>query len=197
MANGHRSRLLRAIAWGVLVLSGLGGADLGAAEPAKAPAAGDGRHDFDFEFGSWKTHVRVLRHPLSGSSSWVRYEGTTNVEKLLGGRANVAELQVSGPAGSIEGLSLRLYEPATREWTLNYVNIRDGRLTTPVVGSFKDGRGTFYGRDSLDGRAILVRFTIVPLTPASIRFEQSFSADDGRTWELNWVAEDVRSAGSG
>jgi len=166
----------------------------GAGEQPKSDAVPrDPSHDFDFEFGSWNTHLRLLRHPLSGSNDWVECDGTTAVTKLLDGRANVVELRVSCPTGPIEGISLRLYEPATHRWTLNFTNIRDGRLTSPVSGSFQDGRGTFYGKDSLGGRAILVRFVISPITPDSIRFEQSFSADDGRTWELNWAADDVRA----
>jgi hypothetical protein len=177
-----------------LLAAGAGGSHAAGTQAATAaPDAKDGSHDFDFELGSWKTHVKVLRHPLSGSTTWVEYDGTTIVTPLLGGRANVAELRVRGSAGTIEGLSLRLYEPAAHRWTLNYTNIRVGELTTPVMGSFENGRGTFIGKDSLGGRPILVRFVIVPLTPDSIRFEQSFSADDGKTWELNWVANDVRA----
>ncbi len=187
---------LIAFALGIVSVCWTGTHDPRAADLAKAaPPPRDGSHDFDFEFGTWKTHLRLLRQPLSGSNAWTEYDGTTTVSRILGGRANVAELQVSGPAGRIEGVSLRLYEPATRHWTLNFASIRDGRLTAPVIGSFQDGRGTFYGKDSLDGREILVRFSILPRTADSIRFEQSFSADQGRTWELNWVAEDVRVKG--
>jgi len=48
----------------------------------------------------------------------------------------------------------------------------------------------------LNGRAILVRFVILPITPDSIRFEQSFSDDGGRSWEVNWIAIDSRTKGS-
>lgn len=186
MGNARRT-LAWIIAWCIVFACGGAG--------AAGRVSRDGSHDFDFEIGSWKTHLRLLRHPLSGSHDWVECDGTTNVTGLLEDRADVAELRVSCPAGRIEGISLRLYEPAAHRWTLNYTNIRDGQLTSPVTGSFRDGRGTFYGKDSLGGRAILVRFVISPLTPDSIRFEQSFSADDGKTWELNWAAEDVRVKG--
>src|SRR5881227_3248375 len=67
----------------------------------------DGQHDFDFEFGTWKTHLRRLQHPLTGSNTWIEYDGTTVVRKLWGGRANLVELEADGPAGHFEGLSLR------------------------------------------------------------------------------------------
>ena len=152
----------------------------------------DGRHDFDFEIGAWKTHLRRLQRPLSGSTTWVEYEGTTVVSKVLDGRANLVELKVDGPAGRIEGLSLRLYEPQTRKWSLNFANIVDGKLTTPSVGEFKNGRGEFYNDDTFNGRPILVRFVITKITNDLYRFEQSFSDDAGKTWEVNWIAIDTR-----
>jgi len=160
---------------------------------AAAPAPRDGQHDFDFEIGTWKTHLRRLQKPLAGSTTWVEYEGTTVVRKVWDGRANLVELEVDGPAGHIEGLSLRLYNPDARQWTLNFSNSRGGTLSPPTIGAFKDGRGVFFSQDTLDGRAILVRFVITPLTPDSIRFEQSFSDDAGATWEVNWIATDTRT----
>lgn len=152
----------------------------------------DGQHDFDFEIGTWKTHLRRLQRPLSGSTTWVEYEGTSVVSKVLDGRANLVELKVNGPAGHIEGLSLRLYNPQSRQWSLNFANISNGELTIPSVGEFKNGRGEFYNKDTYNGRAILVKFVIIKITDDQYRFEQSFSVDDGKTWELNWIAVDTR-----
>jgi hypothetical protein len=161
--------------------------------PAVAPEpVRDGRHDFDFEIGEWTTHLKRLQRPLSGSTTWVEYEGTTNVRAVLNGRANLAELVVQGPAGRIEGAALRLYEPESRQWTLNFFSIADGKLTPPMFGEFKDGRGVFHGQDTYNGRSILVRFVIARVTADSYRFEQAFSADAGQTWELNWIATDTR-----
>ena len=152
----------------------------------------DGQHDFDFEIGTWKTNLRRLQGPLSGSTTWVEYEGTSVVSKVLDGRANLVELKVDGPAGRLKGLSLRLYNPQSRQWSLNYANINSGTLTTPSIGEFKDGRGEFYNQDTYNGRAILVRFVIIKITHDQYRFEQSFSEDGGKTWELNWIATDTR-----
>ncbi|MGH7543493.1 MAG: hypothetical protein ACREK7_06090 [Gemmatimonadota bacterium] len=151
----------------------------------------DGQRDFDFEIGTWRTQLKLLQDPLSGSTTWIEYEGTTVVREVLDGRANLVELDVQGQAGRIEGLSLRLYNPETRQWSLNFASARNGILTPPVYGSFENGRGTFYGLDTLDGRAILVRFVISDITEASVRFEQAFSDDGGETWEVNWIATDT------
>ena len=160
--------------------------------PGFAQTQRDGQHDFDFEIGMWKTHLRRLQRPLSNSNSWVEYDGTTEVRKVLDGRANLVELKVSGPAGRIEGLSLRLYNPQTHQWSLNFANISDGQLTTPSVGEFKDGRGEFYNDDTYNGRPIVVRFIITKIADDQYRFEQSFSADNRKTWEVNWIAIDTR-----
>ena len=156
------------------------------------PTPRDGQRDFDFEIGKWKTHLRRLVKPLTGSTTWVEYEGTSVVTKVLEGRANLVELKVEGPAGKIEGLSLRLYNPQTHQWSLNFANINDGLLTTPAIGEFKNGRGEFLNKDTFNGRPILVRFVISDITANSCRFEQSFSADEGKTWETNWIAVDTR-----
>lgn len=152
----------------------------------------DGSHDFDFEIGEWTTHLRRLQRPLSSSKQWVEYDGTSIVQSLLGGRANLVELKVQGASGRIEGVSLRLYEPQSHQWTLNYANIVDGHLTVPMIGEFHDGLGQFYAQDSFNGRSILVRFIISDITADSCRFEQAFSSDGGQTWETNWIAVDTR-----
>jgi hypothetical protein len=152
----------------------------------------EGQHAFDFEIGTWKTYLKRLVDPLSGSNTWVEYEGTTKVRKVLNGAANLVELVVDGTAGHFEGLSLRLYNPQTRQWTLNFSNIKSGTLSTPAIGCFKNGRGEFYNQETLDGHVILVRFVISDITKNSCRFEQSFSNDGGKTWEVNWIAVDTR-----
>jgi hypothetical protein len=160
------------------------------------PTVHDGTHDFDFEIGTWKTHVARLSHPLTGSTTWVQYDGTTVVRKVWDGRANLVELEVNGPGGAIEALSLRLYNPAAHQWSLNFSSARLGTLGTPTVGEFRDGRGEFYDQETLGDRTILVRFIIIPVTPDTVRFEQSFSGDNGKSWELNWLATDTRAPGA-
>lgn len=152
----------------------------------------DGQHDFDFEIGTWKTHLRRLLNPLTGSTTWVEYEGTTIVRRVWNGRANLVELVADGPAGHFEGLSLRLYNPQSRQWSLNFASINAGAMSPPTIGGFKNGRGEFFNQETLNGRAIFVRFVISDITSNSCRFEQAFSDDGGKTWEVNWIATDTR-----
>jgi hypothetical protein len=158
----------------------------------KQPAWRDGQRDFDFHLGTWKTRLSRRLHPLSGSTKWVEYEGTTAVRRVWNGRANLVELDASGTAGRIEGLSLRLYNPGSRQWSLNFSNRLGGTLSPPTIGEFRNGRGEFFAQETLDGRAILVRFVISEITSDSCRFEQAFSDDGGKSWEVNWIAIDTR-----
>jgi hypothetical protein len=157
-----------------------------------ATAPRDGQRDFDFEIGTWKTRLKRLLNPLTGSTKWVEYEGTTVVRKIWDGNANLVELDVSGSAGSIKALSLRLYNPESRQWSLNFANIKSGVMAVPTIGDFKNGRGEFYNQETFNGRAILVRFIISDITQNSCHFEQAFSDDGGKTWEVNWIATDTR-----
>ena len=152
----------------------------------------DGQRDFDFEFGTWKTHLRRLLKPLTGSTTWVEYDGTTVVTKVWDGRANMVELVADGPAGHFEGLSLRLYNPQSHQWSLNFSGLGSGTIGPPAIGQFRNGRGEFYNQETLNDRAILVRFVISDITSTSCRFEQAFSEDGGKTWEVNWIAVDTR-----
>ena len=174
-----------------IALSSIGLEALSAAPPS---ATRSGAHDFDWEIGTWATKVRVRSNPLSGEvPRWVDYVGTSVVKPLLDGRANFVELSVTGTGGRIEGGSLRLYGSQSGQWSLNYANLRNGLLTSPVYGGFdKSGRALFYGPDTLDGRAIRVRFIITRVSPNEARFEQAYSTDGGVTWEDNWLAVDVR-----
>jgi hypothetical protein len=160
------------------------------APPANTPR--DGSHDFDFEIGTWKTHLKRRLHPLTGTNEWAEYDGTTRVSKIWDGKSNIVELEVDGKAGHIQGASWRLYNPEARQWSLNFSNSKIGTLGTPTIGEFSNGRGEFYSSETLNDRAILVRFVITPRDANTCDFEQAFSPDGGKTWEVNWIATDTR-----
>jgi hypothetical protein len=152
----------------------------------------DGQHDFDFEFGNWKTHIRRLLRPLTGSDAWVELDGISIVRKVWDGRANLGELEVDNPTTHLEGLSLRVYNPESHQWSIYWANSTDGRLGTPMIGQFKNGRGEFFDQEFFQGAAIYVRFIFSDIAPTSFRLEQSFSGDGGKTWEPNWIATFTR-----
>ncbi len=136
------------------------------------PAERDGQHDFDFEIGTWKTHLRRLLHPLSGSTTWAEYEGTTFVRKVWNGRANLLVLEVDGPKGHIEALSLRLYNPQSHQWSLNFANSSGGTLSQPTIGGFKDGRGEFSTRKC----CMVAPFLFDLSSPTSLQIRRTLSS---------------------
>jgi hypothetical protein len=158
----------------------------------KSSPPATGQRDFDFEIGSWKIHLKRLLHPMTGSTTWVEFDGTSVTRKVWGGRANLEQFETDGPSGHIEGLTLRLYHPDSHQWYLYWANSKDANLGLPTIGEFKNGRGEFFDQEPYNGRAILVRYVWSDITPNSAHFEQSFSDDGGKTWEVNWITDQTR-----
>jgi hypothetical protein len=188
---------LRRIAIYLLVcaVAYLSNSRLSFAQPAKGvqEQARDGQHDFDFLFGTWKFHLKRRLNPLSGSDNWVEYDGIDFARKVWDGRANVDELELDGPTGHIEGLTLRLYNPQSHQWSLYWANGKAGVIGGPPnVGEFDNGRGEFLCQDTYKGRLVLVRYVWSDITPTSAHFEQSYSDDGGKSWEANWITDQTR-----
>jgi hypothetical protein len=160
-----------------------------AAEPGvqQATADRDGRHDFDFELGSWKIHLKRLVNPLTGSTKWVEFDGTSVTRKVWDGRSQLEEFETDSQVGGhIEGLTLRLYNPQTRQWSLYWANSKGGPIFPPQIGEF-------YAQDTLNSKSIFVRFIWSETNSNSPHFEQSFSEDGGKTWEVNWITDQTRA----
>jgi hypothetical protein len=162
------------------------------AVPAQSAQLRDGAHDFDFVIGDWKAHVKRLPDRLVGSTAWVEYDGISRHKKILDSNANFEEFEVDSPDKHlhIKAQTLRLYNPESHQWSIYLVDVDNGTLSLPpVVGQFTGRRGEFYDQEQWKGRAVLVRYVWVDISPTSARMEQSFSADGGKSWEVNWICE--------
>jgi hypothetical protein len=165
----------------------------GAAHAADIVApARDGAHDFDFDLGVWRTQITRRLHPLSGSDETVQLSGTVTVRTIWGGRGQIEEIEADGPRGHWQGMTVFLYNPKARQWSMNFANSSVGRLEAPMIGRFENGRGELIEQDRIDGRSILVRVVWSDITPTSHTYEESYSADGGRTWELSFTARKTR-----
>jgi hypothetical protein len=163
--------------------------------PARQSAEGEGhdpRADFDFYVGTWKIHNRRLKQRLKGSNAWEEFEGTSVARQIWGGAGNMDEYEADGPSGRIQGLTVRLYNPKSRQWSLYWANGANGVIETPMIGGFKNGRGEFYDQELFEGKSIYVRYVWSNITANSARWEQAFSEDGGKTWEVNWIMESTR-----
>jgi len=161
------------------------------AGPANLPSR-DGSRDFDFLIGNWKAHVRRLPDRLNNSDTWVEYDGISNHKKLLDSNATFEEFDVTSTDKKlhIKAQTLRLYNPTSHQWSIYLVDLDNGTLgLPPVVGYFTGNRGEFFDQEDFKGRAILVRYVWLNISPNSARMEQSFSPDGGKTWEVNWICE--------
>ncbi|MEV4628312.1 hypothetical protein AB0J90_18775 [Micromonospora sp. NPDC049523] len=148
-------------------------------------------NDFDFLIGSWNIVNRQLTKLFSDSDDWDTYPSSSTCQPVLGGVGNVEEIVF--PTTGTRGMTLRLFDTERKQWSLYWANSRTGLLYPPVVGTFADGRGDFYGDDTHEGTPIKAHFIWSGITPTSARWEQEFSADGGRTWETNWVMEFTRA----
>lgn len=186
-------KLLNLMGIGILAL-GAGWAPCGraAAEAARPQAVRDGRHDFDFNFGTWKTHIKRILDPLSGDGQFIELNGTVSVRKVWDGRAQLEEIEADGPNGHWQGMTLFLYNPEAHQWSQSFVNSKSGVLTAPLIGAFKDGRGELFSSDTFKDRSILVRGVWSDIKPDSHHFEESYSDDGGKTWTPAFIAELTR-----
>ncbi|MGN6817100.1 MAG: hypothetical protein ACTHJR_00335 [Sphingomonas sp.] len=177
--------LLSLLVGGTIALAMASGAD------ARAP--GDGARDFDFDLGVWKTHIVRRLHPLAGSDATIDLNGTVTVRPIWGGRGQLEEIEADGPKGHWEGMTVFLYDPQAHQWSMNFANSAVGKLTTPMVGKFENGRGELIGPDTLDGRPILVRGVWSDFTPTTHTYQESYSVDGGRTWEAELTATKTKA----
>jgi hypothetical protein len=167
-----------------------------AAQTTEASGQHDGQHDFDFYVGKWHLHNRRLVHPLTGSQEWVEFNGTSVARKMWDGRANVDEFEADSPSGRIDGMTVRLYNADTHQWSIYWANGKAGAFAMPAtVGHFRNGRGEFYDHEAIGGKPVFVRLVWQVRSPTQCHWEQAFSTDEGKTWETNWTIDSTRVEG--
>lgn len=153
----------------------------------------DGRADFNFLFGEWSVHNRRLKARLQGSTEWEEFPSTCRCRPIPSGLGNLDEFTIDAPAGRIEAVTVRLYNPSNKEWSIYWAaSPGSGRFDVPMVGHFEGSRGEFYSQEVFEGRHIFNRFIWTVTSSDACRWEQAFSADGGRTWETNWIMDFTR-----
>ena len=163
-----------------------------ASTPAAPAAVRDGQHDFDFNLGVWRTHIRRVLDPLSGGTHSMEMNGTVSVRKVWDGRAWLEEIEADGPNGHWEGMTLFTYNPQAHQWSQDFVDSQNGVVTSPLIGEFRNGRGELFAQDTRAGRTLLIRAVWSDITPNAHHFEESYSDDGGRTWAPVFIASLTR-----
>ncbi len=157
-----------------------------------APTARDGGHDFDFEFGTWRTRYRILKHRLVGDHEWYDCYGTSVIRPFWGGDGNLEDGDLKCPSRYIGGMTLRMYDPRTHQWTLWWGTRKLAVAPPAQLGHFNiNGVGDFYAYDSWQGKPEITRFQWTRVS-GNPHFEQAYSTDRGKTWETNWTTDYTR-----
>ena len=163
--------------------------------PRPDAADHDPAHDFDFYFGSWRRPPPPARRAARRERHLARVrEHVHRPAARWAALGNIDDNVLDHPNGTYRAISIRAYDPESRQWAIWWLDGRNlHHIDPPVIGGFEDGIGTFIGEDTFKGIPILVRFRWSDITDTTCRWEQAFSIDHGETWEVNWVMESTRS----
>jgi hypothetical protein len=196
VANIKQIRAYAVVCSLVVVLQPLPGLTQQNADASKAVSQAeeqDEQRDFDPLLGKWKYHLKRRVHPLTGSNTWVEFDGTAECFRVWDGHAELDTIEQDTPTdGYVEGLTLRTCNSQSHQWTLYWANSRNDITDAPQIGEFRNRRGEFYARRMFNGKNILIRFVWTNMTTDMSHFEQSFSDDGGKTWEVNWITDQTR-----
>ena len=150
------------------------------------PSATSSAHDFDFFIGHWNIYNRKLKTRLNGCTEWIEFEAYQEMHTILNGIGNIDNFKTTIDGKAFEGMTLRLFNPITNLWSLYWADSNKGVLDPPVLGSFENSIGTFYGKDIYNEKEIIVKFNGDKTDPENPVWSQAFSEDNGETWEWNW-----------
>lgn len=145
------------------------------------------QHDFDYLVGNWQLRNRKLKSRLTHSTEWQSFESRVEMHQILNGVGNIDKYTDSASGQPYEGVALRLFDTKTRLWSIYWADGNSGKLDPPVVGSFENKVGHFFGRDTYRGQPIIVVFRWDARNPQRPIWSQAFSTDNGQTWEWNSI----------
>jgi hypothetical protein len=143
-------------------------------------------HDFDYLVGRWTIRNRTLKAPLAGSGEWDEFDAIQECRQILLGLGNFDIFHTELAGKPFEGLTVRLFDPESRLWTIYWADSRAMKLDDGKVGSFDGDDGDFFGREVVAGKDVVVRFHWRKRNPRAPIYSRAYSVDDGRTWEWNW-----------
>jgi hypothetical protein len=146
------------------------------------------KSDFDYLIGNWNIKNRALKEPLTGRDEWREFAATQELRPVLLGQGNFDIFHAELDRQPFEGLTVRLFDPHTRLWTIYWADSNEMKLDGGKVGSFDGDEGEFFGREVVGGRDVIVKFHWDKRNPDTPIYSRAFSADAGRTWEWNWYS---------
>jgi hypothetical protein len=161
------------------------------AQPSLGQAAlvRDGSHDFDFSLGNWTTELTIIKDPFNKPNDQIHKRGEKVARPIWGGKGWIEEIEADG----WQAANVFLYDPVAGQWSENYVDSSVGRMESPTIGGYRDGKLEFYSQESVGGRAMLIRGTWTITSKDVHSYEVARSIDGGRTWHTSFVAKVTRA----
>jgi hypothetical protein len=144
------------------------------------------KHDFDFYEGKWQLHNKKLKTRLDNCTEWTTFASTQEMYRVLNGIGNIDNFLATFDGEAFEGMTVRLFSPKTRLWSIYWADSNEGKLDPPVVGSFENDVAHFFTKDVFNGKDIIVVFRWDARDKENPVWSQAFSDDNGRAWEWNW-----------
>jgi hypothetical protein len=156
----------------------------------RPPCASTEARQFDFWIGTWDIRQSILRR----DGSWLSLPARTSVRPALDGCALVEQWEgevmffwegMTEPRRR-SGLSVRAYDPETKQWYIHWMDTGATRFGPPFIGGFIDGRGQFVRETEAPDGKRLDRITFQDVTESSLDWELAVSADGGSSWQPVW-----------
>jgi hypothetical protein len=142
--------------------------------------------DFDFLQEPWLIDNVLYR---DGESSFLGEH--SGIVKHMGGIVNtdVCVFTPPAPRERFRGMSLRLLQPATDEWSIYWINDTSVELSTPVRGRFDGNEGAFFSTTRSRGSTVMWRFQWLRTDTPTPHWNQAYSEDDGKSWTVDWTMD--------
>lgn len=153
------------------------------------PYPGSSQKDFEFYAGKWKIKNKKLKKIFANCKEWTTFDAEEEVRPVLMGLGLIGQYTTILNDKPFEGTAIHLFNPKTQLWSNYWADSNNGAMEVPVVGSFEKTNAVFYAYDTLGDKAIIIRFHWDVSDKNNPVWEQAFSDDDGKTWEVNWIMQ--------
>ena len=130
----------------------------------------------------------LIKEQLAGSDDWKIFDATQEFRLVLPGLGNVDIFHMELDVKPFEGLTVRLFDPQTRLWTIYRAFSNAVELDGGKVGLFDGDMGEFFDREVIGGKDVIVKFHWDKRTPKVPIYSRAFTAVAGRIWEWNWYS---------
>jgi len=145
--------------------------------------------NFDFLIGKWTVINKRLKERLNNSNEWIEFPAQMETRRILNGLGLMDEMKTSYFGDEFVGLSIRMINPNSNEWTIYWADTANPELLLKeqVVGKFNNGIGEFFGKVDFKGKEVKLRFIWKKEGLNTAQWEQAYYDEINKEWETNWI----------